>query len=532
MSCNSHSSCGGTDYKQLELMIKNILFDMLNDGTIQPGLKACEGDDFLGKSRRVVLCESLADMICDLIEKGMVCIPKVDALTFDCGTKQLTMSLSGGGSSFELNADLSCLAGSAPPPVQPPPATPPDGNTKIRSVEYDEVTGNLTITDTDGGQFTANIKFTPVTNKSMGWDADKQVVSVTDTKDKQVSIPVVFPKAITPPVGPFATPKNIIGKSTSVVLGEPGDWMQFLTADGRVGRVPVYFDDVVAPNPIPACPMIGSEGGGIPATFGVFGFVKGLVVDTDADHAVRHFLFDPYPYFTDFDTNVAGQYQSWGANSDSDVMIKTNIGWFVPTEVQNVLNGGTGTVDSHYGIVMRNQQGELFIPQSTMVKQAFIDVVKGNAYSYTENCKPTETWELKMFYRLEAPLEARTHSQEFDMEELQNLNSMERFRSAMQTRIDNFILYIRNQAQSLFFLKTPWGYIKEDDMVNLNTPGAVINLITLDNEEIKEGETYRLGNEQPSGFIIRGGDVWTFECTFQPQAEAGEIPIDPLAFFL
>ena len=34
-----------------------------------------------------------------------------------------------------------------------------------------------------------------------------------------------------------------------------------------------------------------------------------------------------------------------------------------------------------------------------------------------------------MFYRLEAPLEARTHSQEFDMEELQNLNSMKHSRT-------------------------------------------------------------------------------------------------------
>lgn len=235
------NGCGpsvcGPDIEQLKLLIKSIIFDMLNDNTLQAGLKDC-GEDWLGKGRHVVVCEALADLICDLINEGKLCVPKIAGFTSDCDAKTLTITMADG---TELTADASCFGGSGA-----------DGNTKIKDFTYDPQTGIAKITDTENREFPVTISTKNTTNKAMAWEPEKQEVSVTDTDDNKVKTPVVFNTIAAPPTNISPAPDKFIGKSSTVFLGEPAAWLRMLLPDGRVGKMPVYLDDTVAP-PAPVC---------------------------------------------------------------------------------------------------------------------------------------------------------------------------------------------------------------------------------------------------------------------------------------
>lgn len=230
------NGCGpsvcGPDIEQLKLLIKSIIFDMLNDNTLQAGLKDC-GEDWLGKGRHVVVCEALADLICDLINEGKLCVPKIAGFTSDCDAKTLTITMADG---TELTADASCFGGSGA-----------DGNTKIKDFTYDPQTGIAKITDTENREFPVTISTKNTTNKAMAWEPEKQEVSVTDTDDNKVKTPVVFNTIAAPPTNTSPAPGKFIGKSSTVFLGEPAAWLRMLLPDGRVGKMPVYLDDTVQP---------------------------------------------------------------------------------------------------------------------------------------------------------------------------------------------------------------------------------------------------------------------------------------------
>lgn len=236
MACNSRSSCG-PDFEQLRLWLKGIILELLNDGTLQAGLKDCEGE-WLGKGRGVVLCDALADLLCDLINEGKLCVPKIAGFTSDCDAKTLTITMADG---TELTADASCFGGSGA-----------DGNTKIRAFTYDPQTSIAKITDTENREFEVTISTKNTTNREMTWEPNKQEVSVTDTDNHTVKTPVVFNTIAAPPVNRSAAPSQFIGKSSTVFLGEPAAWLRMLLPDGRIGKMPVFLDDTVAP-PVTVC---------------------------------------------------------------------------------------------------------------------------------------------------------------------------------------------------------------------------------------------------------------------------------------
>ena len=231
MACNSRSSCG-PDFEQMRLWLKGIILELLNDGTLQAGLKDCEGE-WLGKGRGVVLCDALADLLCDLINEGKLCVPKIAGFTADCDTKTLTITMADG---TELTADASCFGGSG---------SAADGNTKIKSFTYDPQTGAVKIVDTENREFEVTISAKNTTNKAMSWEPAKQEVSVTDTDDNKVSTVVTFPVIERPPVSQGTAPTQFIGKSGELFLGEPAVWMRMLLPDGRIGRLPVFLEDQI-----------------------------------------------------------------------------------------------------------------------------------------------------------------------------------------------------------------------------------------------------------------------------------------------
>jgi len=271
--------------KQLEYMIKSIIFELVNDGSLQAGLKECEGDDYLGKNRRIVVCDALADMICKLIEEGVICIPKVEALTMDCDTKVLSLSMAGG---LTLDADLSCLGGGG--------GGIPDGNTRIQSTNYDAATGLFTILDTDGNSFTATITTssgTDTTNTRMDWNSATQVISVTDSASNTVSVPVVF-AADQAPAGTDSvpTPVRFLGASGATMLGEPHHWIRMLLPNGTVVRIPAYVDDTQVTRFIPR--VLIDDAGNTTTNIPLYALMSdgGELTDLDTGAAVQNLNFD------------------------------------------------------------------------------------------------------------------------------------------------------------------------------------------------------------------------------------------------
>ena len=65
----------------VETIISAKILEMLGNGTVQAGLKACEStcDTYLGKGTEVVTCNSFSDMLCQAIEEGNTCLPFIDA---------------------------------------------------------------------------------------------------------------------------------------------------------------------------------------------------------------------------------------------------------------------------------------------------------------------------------------------------------------------------------------------------------------------------------------------------------------------
>lgn len=70
----------GTDARLIELMFNKLMYEALEDGTLQAGLVSCS-DKKLEKNTGVVICTELRDKVCELIEGDEVCIATPTALS-------------------------------------------------------------------------------------------------------------------------------------------------------------------------------------------------------------------------------------------------------------------------------------------------------------------------------------------------------------------------------------------------------------------------------------------------------------------
>lgn len=125
----------GTDLKAIQLVTKDLIRQMIDEGKLQEGLVDCQ-DRRLWREARVVTCDILGDAVCELIKKGELCIDKPEALVYDKDTGELTLVMSDGSTvSTVLGFKESHLA----------------------DVSYDPRTKVATFKMSDNGEFTLNL---------------------------------------------------------------------------------------------------------------------------------------------------------------------------------------------------------------------------------------------------------------------------------------------------------------------------------------------------------------------------------------
>lgn len=90
MSCKK--GCGNSA-SAIELIVKELIRQMIDDGKLQEGLVDCT-DKRLWRDSRVVTCDILSSAICQLIENGDLCIKEPVVLTFDNDTGKLSLLMS------------------------------------------------------------------------------------------------------------------------------------------------------------------------------------------------------------------------------------------------------------------------------------------------------------------------------------------------------------------------------------------------------------------------------------------------------
>ena len=90
MACGGCGSVRGMTKPE----VSNYIQELIDQHKLQAGINDCENNPLL-KGAKVVLCDKLADLICDLIKTEKVCFPTVDSFAYDSMTETLTLTFGG-----------------------------------------------------------------------------------------------------------------------------------------------------------------------------------------------------------------------------------------------------------------------------------------------------------------------------------------------------------------------------------------------------------------------------------------------------
>lgn len=90
MACGGCGSVRGMTKPE----VSNYIQELIDQHKLQAGINDCENNP-LPKGAKVVLCDKLADLICDLIKTEKVCFPTVESLAYDADTETLTLTFGG-----------------------------------------------------------------------------------------------------------------------------------------------------------------------------------------------------------------------------------------------------------------------------------------------------------------------------------------------------------------------------------------------------------------------------------------------------
>lgn len=90
MACGGCGSVRGMTKPE----VANYIQELIDQHKLQAGINDCENNP-LPKGAKVVLCDKLADLICDLIKTEKVCFPTVESLAYDSDTETLTLTFGG-----------------------------------------------------------------------------------------------------------------------------------------------------------------------------------------------------------------------------------------------------------------------------------------------------------------------------------------------------------------------------------------------------------------------------------------------------
>lgn len=136
MTCRK--GCGSTT-GNIELIVKDIIRQMIENGQLQEGLVDCT-DRRLWRDTRVLTCDLVSDAVCQLIKDGDICLATPQALTIEKqsdGSHKLSLVMTD-GAVIQTTARLS------------------DG--VLESVSYDSKTKKATFTVTGGAHYELNLK--------------------------------------------------------------------------------------------------------------------------------------------------------------------------------------------------------------------------------------------------------------------------------------------------------------------------------------------------------------------------------------
>ena len=90
MACGGCGSVRGMTKPE----VANYIQELIDQQKLQAGINDCDGKA-LPKGAEVVLCDKLADIICDLIDKEKICFPTIDEFVYDADKETLSLTFGG-----------------------------------------------------------------------------------------------------------------------------------------------------------------------------------------------------------------------------------------------------------------------------------------------------------------------------------------------------------------------------------------------------------------------------------------------------
>ena len=132
MSCKK--GCGNSA-SAVELIVKDLIRQMIDSGKLQEGLVDCT-DKRLWRDSRVVTCDMVGDVICQMYEQGELCVREPVALAYDPTEDKLTIILSD-------DSTVSTVLGIK--------------ESHLADVSYNQRTKVATFKMSDNGEFTLNL---------------------------------------------------------------------------------------------------------------------------------------------------------------------------------------------------------------------------------------------------------------------------------------------------------------------------------------------------------------------------------------
>lgn len=183
MACGGCGSVRGMTKPE----VSNYIQELIDQHKLQAGINDCENNP-LPKGAKVVLCDKLADLICDLIKTEKVCFPTVESLAYDADTETLTLTFGGQDYTTHIRAKGSNVTGDGKAGVY---TIYQDGkevvkiDTGVQDVKIED--GKLKVSKSGGVEKEFDIPVTPAPKFGRGItkNNDKYEVDLTDYVDNK-----------------------------------------------------------------------------------------------------------------------------------------------------------------------------------------------------------------------------------------------------------------------------------------------------------------------------------------------------------
>ena len=195
--------------------VSNYIQELIDQHKLQAGINDCDGKA-LPAGAEVVLCDKLADIICDLIKTEKVCFPTVENLAYDAMTETLTLTFGGQDYTTHIKVKGSDVTGEGKNGVYTiyqdgkevvkidtgvQDVKVEDGKLKVSKAggvekEFDLPMPTVTPTElTDNGDGTGAVKYgdktLPVMTKpTTATKAEDGVVTITNSNDTEVTLTI------------------------------------------------------------------------------------------------------------------------------------------------------------------------------------------------------------------------------------------------------------------------------------------------------------------------------------------------------